>query len=87
MEVPFRPDPFDLSVVAFSSDTISEEVLSERLRNGTPAVLARVQVGRVLLDLRTVFETQDTELLLAVREAGNQRALASMVGEIEAVTC
>ncbi len=64
------PDlPLPTVLVAFSSKTFSEEKISERLRSGTPAVLARVQEGLVLLDLRTVFETQDVVLANAVKAA------------------
>jgi len=61
------PDlPLPTVVVSISSKMFSEEELSQRLRDGTPAVLARVQEGRVWLDLRTVFESQDAELLAAI---------------------
>lgn len=56
-------------VLALSSATASEAEFAARLRTGAPAVLARVQDGRVLLDLRCVFERQEAELLDAVRAA------------------
>jgi L-seryl-tRNA(Ser) seleniumtransferase len=52
-----------------SASQISESELATRLRTGTPAVVGRVQDGRVLLDLRCVFERQEEELLEAVRLA------------------
>ena len=57
------------AVLALGADGISETELAERLRTGTPAVVGRVQDGRVLLDLRCVFERQEAELLEAVRLA------------------
>jgi L-seryl-tRNA(Ser) seleniumtransferase len=57
------------AVLALSADGVGETELAERLRTGTPAVVGRVQDGRVLLDLRCVFERQEAELLEAVRLA------------------
>ncbi len=47
----------------------SEEALAARLRCGNPAVVARVQDGRVLFDLRTVFDRQLDDLLAALAAA------------------
>jgi len=64
------PDlPLPTAVVAVTADGMSDETIAERLRAGTPAVLARVQDGRVLFDLRTVFESQEPQLVEAVRSA------------------
>jgi L-seryl-tRNA(Ser) seleniumtransferase len=57
------------AVVAVTAEGIGEEELAARLRRGTPAVVGRVQDGRLLLDLRTVFERQEGELLAALRQA------------------
>ncbi len=54
-------------VVAISSESVPEEKLAERLRTGTPSVMGRVQDGKVLLDLRTVFPDQEEELVSALR--------------------
>ena len=59
--------------VAVSVAGLSEGELAARLRTGDPAVLARVRAGRVVLDLRAVFEREDDELAGAViRAAANQ---------------
>jgi L-seryl-tRNA(Ser) seleniumtransferase len=58
-------------VLALSSATASESEFAAKLRTGAPAVVARVQDGRVLLDLRCVFERQEAELLDAVRAAAS----------------
>jgi L-seryl-tRNA(Ser) seleniumtransferase len=57
------------AVVAVSADGVGEAELAARLRAGTPAVVGRVQDGKLLLDLRTVFERQEEELLGAIRAA------------------
>ena len=57
------------AVLALSAERISESEFAARLRIGTPPVVGRVQDGRVLLDLRCVFERQEEELLEAVRLA------------------
>ena len=56
------------AVIAVKS-TGSETELATRLRTGVPAVVCRVQDGKLLLDLRTVFERQEDELLAAIRAA------------------
>jgi L-seryl-tRNA(Ser) seleniumtransferase len=57
------------SVLAITTAGLSEAELATRLRSGTPAVLGRVQDGKLLLDLRAVFEQQEEELLAALRQA------------------
>jgi L-seryl-tRNA(Ser) seleniumtransferase len=67
------PDlPLPTVIVAVTVDGLSDSALAERLRMGTPAVLARVQDGRVLFDLRTVFERDDETLSQAIRSALSQ---------------
>lgn len=64
------PDqPLPSVVVALKAETIGETTIAECLRTGEPAVLARVQDGRVLFDLRTVFAWQEEGLIEAVRRA------------------
>jgi len=57
------------AVVALRPERMSEAELAARLRAGTPAVVGRQQNGKLLLDLRTVFERQGEELLAAIRKA------------------
>lgn len=67
------PDlPLPTAVLAVSVSGLSDAVLAERLRAGRPAVMARVQDGLVLFDLRTVFAEQEESLLNAVREAATR---------------
>lgn len=53
-------------VLTISVDGLSANELSERLRAFDPPVIARVEEGRVLLDLRTVFPEQDKVLTSAL---------------------
>jgi L-seryl-tRNA(Ser) seleniumtransferase len=46
-------------LLAISCEGSSANELSERLRASDPPIIARVEEGRVLLDLRTVFPEQD----------------------------
>lgn len=57
------------AVVALTADGVSDADLAARLRAGTPPVMGRVQRGKLLFDLRTVFPEQEAELVEAVRNA------------------
>ncbi|MFN8532593.1 MAG: L-seryl-tRNA(Sec) selenium transferase [Dehalococcoidia bacterium] len=50
-------------------DAESASSLAERLRRGDPAVVSRVEDGRVALDPRTVLPGEDVSLIAAVRMA------------------
>lgn len=56
-------------VVEITATAWGDAELACRLRTGTPAVMARVREGRVVLDLRTVFPEQEAALVGAVRGA------------------
>jgi L-seryl-tRNA(Ser) seleniumtransferase len=49
-------------LIALTHKDLSADELSARLRASTPPIIARVEEGRVLLDLRTVFPDQDADL-------------------------
>jgi len=49
-------------LIAVTHADLSADELCARLRASTPPVIARVEEGRVLLDLRTVFPEQDANL-------------------------
>ncbi len=53
-------------LIAIRCDGISANVLATRLRMSVPPVIARVEEGRVLLDLRTVFPEQDESVIQAL---------------------
>jgi L-seryl-tRNA(Ser) seleniumtransferase len=50
------------TLVAITCDRLSADDFAARLRAADPPVVARVEEGRVLLDLRTVFPEQDEVL-------------------------
>ena len=58
---------FLLSVTA---QAFSADELAARLRGHNPPIVARVEEGRVLVDLRTVFEAEDDEVARALMEVG-----------------
>jgi L-seryl-tRNA(Ser) seleniumtransferase len=53
-------------VVALTCEGLSADELAARLRASEPPVIARVEAGRVLLDLRTVFPEQDAAVAAAL---------------------
>jgi L-seryl-tRNA(Ser) seleniumtransferase len=54
-------------LLAVTREGLSADEISVRLRAGNPPVIARVEEGRVLLDLRTVFPEQDEDVMAALR--------------------
>jgi len=46
-------------LLAVSCNDLSADELAGKLRQSDPPIVARVEEGRVLLDLRTVFPEQD----------------------------
>ena len=54
-------------LLAVSREGLSADEISARLRASEPPVIARVEEGRVLLDLRTVFPEQDEKVMAALR--------------------
>jgi L-seryl-tRNA(Ser) seleniumtransferase len=57
------------TVIELAVAGLSDAELARRLRVGDPAVLARVQGGKVLLDVRSVFADHHESLVAAVRAA------------------
>jgi L-seryl-tRNA(Ser) seleniumtransferase len=53
-------------LIALTHGDLSADNLSVRLREADPPVIARVEEGRVLLDLRTVFPEQDATVAAAI---------------------
>lgn len=56
-------------VVEVQPAQLADEDFARRLRLGDPAVLGRLQDGKLLLDLRTIFPEQTPDLLQALRRA------------------
>ncbi len=57
-------------LLALSCDGLSADELASRLRASEPPIIARVEHGRVLLDLRTVFADQDETLGMVLTACG-----------------
>jgi L-seryl-tRNA(Ser) seleniumtransferase len=55
-------------LLAITCEGMSADELSQRLRASDPPIIARVEDGRVLLDLRTVFPEQDEAIAQALRQ-------------------
>ena len=53
-------------LLALSCESLSADELSARLRASDPPIIARVEQGRVLLDLRTAFVDQDSMIASAL---------------------
>ena len=54
-------------LLAVTCEGLSADEISARLRASEPPVIARVEQGRVLLDLRTVFPELDEKVIAALR--------------------
>jgi len=55
-------------LVAITSKSLSAEQLAEKLRLSNPPIVARVEEGRVLIDLRTVFEDEEDLVVDALHQ-------------------
>jgi len=55
-------------LLAITAEGLSADELAARLRAHNPPVIARVEEGRVLIDLRAVFEHEDAVILKALLE-------------------
>ena len=55
-------------LLALTSQSLGTDRLAERLRRNDPPIVTRVEEGRVLMDLRTVFEGEDSELVRALMD-------------------
>jgi L-seryl-tRNA(Ser) seleniumtransferase len=56
-------------VVEVGARDLSDTDLASRLRMGSPAVVARLRDGKVVLDVRTLFDHQEAALTEAIRQA------------------
>jgi len=55
-------------LLAVTGKNLSADEIAKRLRAADPPIVARVEDGRVLLDLRTVFPEQDRVIVSALRQ-------------------
>jgi L-seryl-tRNA(Ser) seleniumtransferase len=58
-------------LLAMTVQGMSADEVASRLRKNDPPIVARVEEGRVLLDLRTVFAEQDAEIAKALNALAN----------------
>ncbi|MGF7186548.1 L-seryl-tRNA(Ser) seleniumtransferase [Desulfitispora alkaliphila] len=52
--------------ISIKASRINSKQLMDRMRDGKPSVIARIENERVLLDLRTVFPNQEESLISAI---------------------
>jgi L-seryl-tRNA(Ser) seleniumtransferase len=56
------------TLLAVASKTLSADELAARLRASNPPIIARLEDGQALLDLRTVFPDQDESVAIALQQ-------------------
>lgn len=54
------------ALIALTHETLSADALEEALRRSQPPIVARISLGRVVLDLRTVALDEEAALLAAI---------------------
>jgi L-seryl-tRNA(Ser) seleniumtransferase len=54
------------ALISLSHQQLSTEAIEQALRHSTPPIITRIAEGRVLLDLRTVAEDEEAEMLNAL---------------------
>jgi len=52
--------------IAVAVSTEKPDLLAAKLRRGTPAIVTRIEEGRVLLDLRTIEPSEDNDVIAAL---------------------
>jgi len=63
-------------LLALTAESLSADQLAERLRGSTPPIVARVEEGRVLIDLRTVLVSEEQDVVRALAEIGSNQQSA-----------
>jgi L-seryl-tRNA(Ser) seleniumtransferase len=58
--------PFPSRALALSLEPLSAEDLAGRLRGGDPPIVARIEEGRLLLDLRSIDPAEDADVAAAL---------------------
>ncbi len=64
----------ETTVIAVSHHSMSEGQIARQLRASDPPVIARIEAGKVLLDLRTVEADQEGIILAALERIGSAEA-------------
>ena len=65
---PMQSLPTQLVAISAHEGTTIQQI-ERKLRSNDPSVIARIEKDTLLLDLRTVFETEEEALIVAVRRA------------------
>ena len=60
-------------LIALRYERLSAEELESELRRNSPPIICRIAEGRALLDLRTVFESEEEEIPAAIFRILNQQ--------------
>ncbi len=69
------PDsPIVTTVIALQHNFLTDVELERRLRLNEPPVIARIEAGSVLIDLRTVAKGEEAELLSAINQISSGEA-------------
>ena len=58
---------FPTTLIAITHPERSAQEIEQQLRTSTPPIISRISEGKVLLDLRTVFEDQIPEIIREIR--------------------
>jgi len=66
--------PIVTTVIALQHNLLRDVELERRLRLNEPPVIARIEAGSVLIDLRTVDEGEEAELLSAINQISRSEA-------------
>ncbi len=56
-------------VLELETEKLSDDQVAYRLRSGTPAVMSRIRDGKIILDLRTVFPDEESQLVKALESS------------------
>jgi L-seryl-tRNA(Ser) seleniumtransferase len=54
--------------IAIQAGALSEKELEHRLRMSNPPVICRIEDGRVILDFRTIFQSEEEELFRVLQD-------------------
>jgi L-seryl-tRNA(Ser) seleniumtransferase len=61
------------TLIALESDTVRPNAIESRLRSQKPPIILRLEEDRVLIDLRTVFPSQESALIEGLKSAGGDK--------------
>ncbi len=56
-------------VVEVQCQALSDAEFAQRLRTGTPAIVGRLRDGKLVLDFRTIFTFEESEVVMGIGKA------------------